>query len=67
MVSLPKILIVDDQPRFTNSLKMIFQDKQWDVKTSNSAKEALTLLSQTQFDLVLMDVVMPDMSGCSLK
>ncbi len=63
MIPLPKILIIDDHPRFTNSLKTLFQDKKWDVKTSNDAGESLALLSKTEFDLVLLDVVMPDMSG----
>jgi DNA-binding NtrC family response regulator len=58
-----KILIVDDNTRLCNSLKVFLSNQNSEIITAHSGKEAIDLLSKDKFDLILLDVVMPDMSG----
>ncbi len=57
------ILVVDDNPNFCSTLKKIFHKKGLYVEIVNSGKEAINLLESTQFDLVILDLQLPDMSG----
>jgi PAS domain S-box-containing protein len=66
MDSIPKILIVDDEPRMCESLKYLFSDHQYEILTANSGKEALDLLTRGPYDIALLDMVMPDMNGHQL-
>jgi PAS domain S-box-containing protein len=59
----PKVLIVDDEPRMCDSLKVLLSDQGYDTQTGHSGKEAMECLSRDSFDLVLLDIVMPDMTG----
>ncbi|MEE9566278.1 MAG: response regulator, partial [Desulfobacteria bacterium] len=59
----PKILIVDDEPRMCASLKTLLGDHGWEIHTSNSGEEAAEYVSNNNVDLVLLDMVMPDMDG----
>ncbi|MBW1743078.1 MAG: response regulator [Deltaproteobacteria bacterium] len=59
----PKVLIVDDEPRMCDSLEVLLSDQGYETKTGNSGKEAVECLSKDSFDLVLLDIVMPDMTG----
>jgi response regulator RpfG family c-di-GMP phosphodiesterase len=60
-----RILIIDDEP---NVLSVLFSllGKSYDCKTASSALEALELLRNESFDLVLSDIMMPGMSGLEL-
>jgi len=57
------ILIVDDDPRFCESLKGLLRDQGYKMQTSNSGKEAVECLAKNSFDLALLDIVLPDMDG----
>ncbi len=57
-----RILHVDDDADTVNLVKDILK-KDYDVQGASSGKECLTLLGKKKFDLVLLDVLMPDMSG----
>ena len=59
----PKILIVDDDPTLCKSLKVFLRDKYSDIVTAFSGREAIELLTSDTFDLILLDVFMPDMNG----
>lgn len=61
-----KILIVDDEPRIRDSLKLLLDEQGYDVYTVSSGQEAKDILSVYQFDLALLDMVMPDMNGHQL-
>jgi DNA-binding response OmpR family regulator len=63
MVISGRILIIDDEASLRHTLARILQRVGVDVTTAASAKEALALLSQQSFDLVYLDVRMPDMNG----
>lgn len=57
------ILIVDDEATLRHTLARILQRAGFDVTTTATGSEALALLSQHAFDLVYLDIRMPDMSG----
>ena len=59
----PKILVVDDTPRNVKLLADLLVVKGYGVITADSGREALIKLDAEQPDLVLLDVVMPEMSG----
>ncbi|MBW2095493.1 MAG: response regulator [Deltaproteobacteria bacterium] len=61
-----KILIVDDEPRIRDSLKLLLDEQGYDVYTVSSGQEAKDILSVYQFDLALLDMVIPDMNGHQL-
>jgi class 3 adenylate cyclase/CheY-like chemotaxis protein len=58
-----KILVVDDTARNVKLLADLLAVKGYGVVTAASGREALVLLETAQPDLVLLDVVMPEMSG----
>ena len=60
------ILVVDDEPLVRDAVKMMLQFDGHLVKTVGSAKEALAILDQEQFDLVITDFEMPAMKGDEL-
>ena len=57
------ILIVDDEASLRQTLARILQRAEYEVTTTANGNEALKLLSQHAFDLVYLDIRMPDMSG----
>ena len=66
MASSPKILIVDDEPRMCESIRMLFGEKEYEVYMAGSGTEARTILQNSQFDVALLDMVMPDTDGHQL-
>ena len=58
-----KILVVDDVERNVRLLADILRVKGYDVITAASGLEALSEVEQERPDLVLLDVMMPGMSG----
>lgn len=57
------ILIVDDEASLRQTLARILQRAGFEVTTTANGNEALELLSQHSFDLVYLDIRMPEMSG----
>lgn len=60
---LPRILLVDDEPRLLSSLYELLRDRDYHLVTASNGGEALAQLSKLRFDLVLLDLRLPDMSG----
>jgi CheY-like chemotaxis protein len=60
------ILCVDDENTPRMLRKLILQKQGYEVIDVGSGKEALELLAQRQFDLVLTDQLMPGMAGTEL-
>lgn len=61
-----RILVVDDDKGERDLFARIIKLDQYDVKIANSAKEALAKLKKDSFNLVLTDIVMPQMDGIQL-
>ncbi len=61
-----KILIVDDELDVLNPLADFIKESGYEVTTTTSAKEAIDTLKNQKIDLLLTDLVMPEMDGIRL-
>jgi DNA-binding response OmpR family regulator len=64
-----RILIVDDEPDITSSLKIGLEyneDNEFKVDTFNDSIEALLNYKTGHYDLLLLDIKMPEMDGFDL-
>jgi len=62
-----RILIVDDELALSNLASQILQNEDYSVLIAQSAQAALNILDETEVDLVLTDVIMPEMDGYQLS
>lgn len=58
-----KVLLVDDDKDQLQVLELFLSKQKFSVITANGAKEALKTLKQAPVDLVICDLMMPEMSG----
>lgn len=58
-----RILIVDDEPDLVWALRYTLVDDGYEVSTASDGIEALSLARQNSPDLVILDIVMPNMNG----
>ncbi len=65
-MSTAHLLIIDDDAVFRDLLHYSLTRSGYQVELASSAKEALVLLAERQFDLVLLDIIMPEMDGYEL-
>jgi two-component system, NtrC family, response regulator AtoC len=63
MTSTHRLLVVDDDPQMQFFLKEALEQQQYFVRVKGSAEEALDALKDETFDLILMDVHLPGISG----
>lgn len=61
-----KILVIDDDLSFRSMLESRFTDAGYDVETAANGNQALEKLELYTFDLLVSDVMMPDMDGIEL-
>ncbi len=60
------ILIVDDEPKLARSLSLILQRADYVVTTAPDGGRALELLQAGAYDMVFLDIRLPDQSGIQL-
>ncbi len=58
-----KILICDDDPDIVAALKIYLTNEDYTLYTASTGREALDCIRQNNIDLVLMDIMMPEMDG----
>jgi DNA-binding response OmpR family regulator len=58
-----KILVVDDEDDILNFLELVLSEKGYQVATASGGQEALTKAQLERPDLVLLDIMMPQMDG----
>lgn len=58
-----KILLVDDEPDIVEVLSIVLSEAGFDVTTASNGLEALAAARQQRPDLILLDVMMPEMDG----
>lgn len=58
-----RVMIVDDEERFRNTLKKLLIADGLDAHAVGSGKEAIEELKQKEYDVILLDVKMPEMNG----
>lgn len=61
-----KILIVDDDELVLIALKELLKAENFIVQTFSRGSEALKKLDQEEFDLLILDIIMPEMDGFEL-
>lgn len=63
MASKPKILIVDDEERFRNTMRKLLSIEDYEASVAGSGSEALDELHKNTYDIIILDVRMPEVSG----
>ena len=58
-----KILLVDDEVVFTNNMSKLLSSRGYQVKTANSGYEALQILMDNDFHVMVLDLKMPGIDG----
>lgn len=57
------ILVVDDEPSIGDTVSTVFRYEGYEVTEARSGREALALAQERKFDLVVLDVMLPDLDG----
>lgn len=57
------ILIIDDEEVIINAINMIATFNEYTTLSASNPKEALILLNETSFNLIITDIMMPEMDG----
>ena len=59
-----RIIVVDDEPMNVKMVRMIMKDEpMYEIVSAGSGKEALAILEEQEINLILLDLVMPEMDG----
>ncbi len=58
-----RILVIDDEDSMCNFMEIMLGKEGYEVETTISAKKAINLLKEHNYDLVIADLNMPEMSG----
>ena len=65
-VAAPRILVVDDDPAILHTLTWLLKENGYDVISSPGGERVLEELGTTRPDLILLDIMMPDVDGFQL-
>ena len=63
MITKPCVLIVDDDLAVLRMMEYIFDRADYEVHLAASGPEALSKVNETKPDLIILDVMMPDVNG----
>ena len=63
MSTQPKVLIVDDEERFRTTMRKLLAVRGLEAVMAGSGKEAIEKLRQDPYDVIILDVRMPEMGG----
>ncbi len=61
--AVPRVLLVDDDARTLESLRLLLGGQKLDLSSACDGASAINLLEKTNFDLVILDLRLPDISG----
>ena len=59
----PLVLVADDEPRITKLVAIALSEEGFRVVTANGGEQALQKAEEVRPDIVLLDIVMPDLDG----
>ena len=62
----PKVLAVDDEQVVCESIRRVLTEEGYEVATSTSSRAGLDLLRKESYDLLLLDIKMPEMDGIEM-
>ena len=63
MASPHRVLVCDDEEKIRKSLSGLLKDHDYEVATASNSIECLEMVAAQYFDLVLLDIIMPNMDG----
>ncbi|MDE1770437.1 MAG: response regulator [Thaumarchaeota archaeon] len=66
MANNKKILLIDDNVSITDMISKYLTFKNYDCTTCNDGRNGLTLIEQGKFDIILLDLAMPDFTGIDI-
>ena len=58
-----KVLLVDDEPDFLEAMAVRMSVRGLEVKTTTSIVDGLSMTEKESFDVIVMDLMMPEMKG----
>ena len=58
-----RVLLIDDEKEFLEVMSERMQNRDIDVTTASSAREALALVEKESYDAIILDLQMPEMDG----
>lgn len=58
-----KIIVIDDDPAVTDLMSVLLKTHGFEVRATNNSIEGLNLIREEEFDLVILDLMMPEMDG----
>lgn len=58
-----RVLIIDDDINMTGVLEVVLRDAGYDVLTATSGIHGIELIKPTELDVVILDLIMPEMDG----
>jgi len=59
----PDILIIDDDPNILNLVRFYLEKDKYNITGAGNGKQAISILTKQNFDLILVDMLMPQMDG----
>ena len=60
---MPNILICDDESDIVNALRIYLSDPDYTLFSAENGKEAVRMVRENEIQLVLLDIMMPEMDG----
>ena len=65
-MSVGRVLVVDDEPQIRRVLRSTLTARGYEVHDARTGEDALDSIRESRFDLVLLDVNLPGMSGLAI-
>lgn len=62
-MSKTKIIVIDDDTAVTDLLSVLLSSHGFDVRVTNNSTEGMGMIREEEFDLVILDLMMPEMDG----
>jgi CheY-like chemotaxis protein len=63
---MPRVLVIDDQPYVRATIAVTLKANGFDVVAAESGRMGLNKVENSHFDLVIVDIYMPEMDGVAL-
>ncbi len=58
-----RILIIDDEPSIRRTLREILEYEKYQIEEASTGMEALSMIEEQEYDVILCDIKMPEMDG----
>jgi PAS domain S-box-containing protein len=59
----PRILVIDDEPRIRDACQIVLEEMGFEVALASEGEQGLAMIKERHFDIVLVDLMMPVLSG----